>query len=60
MKTIKMAKQRKFRAVFIFEDMYGREHKRTATVRGETPRGTYTKLKNENGMIEILEFREIK
>ena len=54
-----MAKKRKFRAVFIFEDMYGNEHKRTAIIRGETPRRAYASLESENGVIEILEFREV-
>jgi hypothetical protein len=52
-------KKRKFEGVVYFNDMFDNPHKRKITLMGKNPREVYAKLKSENGVFDIENFREI-
>lgn len=53
-------KNRTFKATFLFNDILGNEHKRTKIIKGDNSKKVFSELNSENGMIEILEFREVE
>lgn len=56
---MKKKKLRKFRAIVFFVDTKDNIHKRRIIIKSETASKAYTQLKNENGVLEIVEFIEI-
>ena len=54
-----MAK-RKFKAMIVGENQFGKMFKRTLIVVGETARRSYSELKGKNDVLEIISFKEIK
>ena len=57
---VKIKKLRKFKARVFGETQFGKTFNRTIIVKGETARKAYTSLKNDNSVIEITSFKEIK
>ena len=60
MKKERKKKLRKFKAYIYGEDQNGNTYQKYTTIYGKTPRQAYSKLKSENGVIDIEYFKEIK
>ena len=49
----------KFKAIISGEDNFDKPYMREVEVEGETSKKAYTNLRNQNGIIEIISFKEI-
>jgi len=54
------SKKRKFCARVITEDQNGNIHNRKVVITNNNPRKAYAQLKDENGVIDIESFEEVK
>jgi hypothetical protein len=56
----KQKSKHKWKYKVYMEDLFDRPHVRTLTMAGNDARKVYNQVKNENGVIDILDIQEVK